>query len=79
MDLMLQIEDDPGTVRMPDAEYSHDHFFDEPHNQPVTIKLKESTKRRLQDFARAEGYTTLSAAVRELIILGLKSLLSGKI
>jgi len=55
-----------------DARYAGDNFFDEPHNEPVTIKLTSSMKGALVKFAQEEGYTSLGPAVRELIMIGLQ-------
>ncbi|MBW2050557.1 MAG: hypothetical protein JRJ09_18830 [Deltaproteobacteria bacterium] len=63
---------DPDLVADRDARYGLDHYFDEPHNEPVTVKFTPSMKRRLQHFAKTKGYTNLSVAVRELIALGLE-------
>lgn len=61
------------TIGDQDARYGLDHFFEEPHNEPVTVKFTPSMKKRLETFARTKGYTNLSVAVRELIILGLEA------
>jgi len=61
-----------GDVGDKDARYGLDHFFEEPHNEPVTVKFTPSMKKRLETFARTKGYTNLSVAVRELIVLGLE-------
>jgi len=59
-------------VKERDARYGKDHFFGEPHNEPVTVKLTRSMKDTLIEFAKAEGYTNLSVVTRELILLGIE-------
>ena len=61
----------PG-AREPDAKYLNDHFFDEPHSEPVTIKMTPTLKRELIEIAKNQGYTSLGPAIRDLILIGIK-------
>jgi len=71
---MIQIifEDETDLVKEKDAPYSKDHFFNEPHDEPTTIKLTSSFKKELIEFSKQEGFTSLGPAIRELILLGVK-------
>jgi len=75
--MIVQIEIEPEEqedlfCRDGDARYGFDHFFAEPHCEPVTIKLTPSKKQQLIQYAIEQGYTNLSAALRDLILMGIE-------
>lgn len=75
MELTIVLVEEDGSeimeIREQDARYTRDHFLNEPHCEPVTIKLTASLKRKLKEFVADEGYTSLGPAIRELLMIGL--------
>lgn len=71
INLIIQQDSEEGVAER-DSRYCKEYFPEEPHNVATTVKLTESLSRRLVQFSRQEGYTTLGPAIRELIQIGLK-------
>ena len=77
MQINIAFEDDEvketksSALNEPDSLYANDHFFGEPHCEPHTIKFTANMKKRLIEYAKKEGYTSLGPAIRDLIFIGL--------
>jgi len=69
--IKIVFDDEPIQAREDFTAYK-DHFFNEPHDEPTTVKLTASFKNQLIQFAKDEGFTSLGPAIRELLLLGLK-------